>query len=274
MKKISLFLLLGLYTQMLSAQTGHYSLFKPVPKDSLRKEMETDRPNVTESPYTVDAGHLQYETSLVSLERMRSEDGLESTLLLNYADIKLGLLPNTNLHIGVESYGRQTLFPPSGPAETQQGFGDLTLKLKQNLYGNYEGDFSIALMPYVIFPTGRYSGNSLYEMGIMLPVSVKLPDNWKLGVQLKADRLRNEMELGRHTELLESLVLSKTLFEKLEILGETYGSYDMQKHQWHNYIDAALEYALSNDVKIDLGMNHGLQHDAGDTYFVGLAFRY
>ncbi len=37
-----------------------YNLFHPTPKDSLR-EMDPDRPNVTESPYTVDAGHVQYE---------------------------------------------------------------------------------------------------------------------------------------------------------------------------------------------------------------------
>lgn len=265
--KIRIFLLLiwCLQVQLSLAQNISYSLVKPVPKDSLREEMETDRPSITESPYTVEAGHLQYETSIVSLERQRSDDGLQRTLLLNHADIKLGLLRNTNLHIVTESYGW---------SESKHGFGDLTLRLKHNLYGNYQGNFSIALMPYVTFPTNHYSDNRLYENGLMIPMVLKLPGDWKIGLQLEADHKRNERVPGRHTELLESLVLSKVLLGKLELFGETYSSYDLRRHAWRNYVDAAVEYTLSNDVKIDAGMNHGLEHDAGDTYFVGLAFRY
>lgn len=35
-----------------------YSLFKPTPRQFMR-ELTTDRPDQTESPYTVDAGHFQ-----------------------------------------------------------------------------------------------------------------------------------------------------------------------------------------------------------------------
>jgi hypothetical protein len=41
-----------------------YNLCRPVPGVELR-DMETDRPDVTESPITVDAGHFQYESDLV-----------------------------------------------------------------------------------------------------------------------------------------------------------------------------------------------------------------
>ena len=38
------------------ADKRHYHLFNPTPRELLR-EMSTDRPDVTESAFTVDAGH-------------------------------------------------------------------------------------------------------------------------------------------------------------------------------------------------------------------------
>ncbi len=255
------------------AQSHQYSLFHPVPADSVREEMETDRPNVTESPYTVDAGHIQYEASLLNLERKHTEEGLQRTWLVNHADIKLGLLQGTNLHIVFETYGDQAIKSGNHTDESKHGVGDLGLRLKQNIYGNYHGNFSAALMPYITFPTGQYEDSHSVETGLMIPLALKLPNDWKLGMQIEGDYLNNDAEPGRHAELLQSLVISKILFDKLEIFGETYYTRDFAHHSTHSYIDTALEYALSDNFKIDIGLNHGLQRDAGDNYFVGIAFR-
>jgi hypothetical protein len=40
------------------ADKSAFSLFNPTPRELMR-EMSTDRPDTTESPYTVDAGHFQ-----------------------------------------------------------------------------------------------------------------------------------------------------------------------------------------------------------------------
>src|ERR1041385_6021545 len=42
-----------------------YTLFKPTPREGMR-EMSTDRPDKTESPFTVDAGHFQVEADIVN----------------------------------------------------------------------------------------------------------------------------------------------------------------------------------------------------------------
>ncbi|MFN9973748.1 MAG: transporter, partial [Phycisphaerae bacterium] len=41
-----------------------FHLFNPTPRELLR-EVDTDRPDTTESPHTVDAGHFQIEFSFV-----------------------------------------------------------------------------------------------------------------------------------------------------------------------------------------------------------------
>src|SRR5687767_13300570 len=43
---------------------SQYTLFNPVPRD-MRRELSPDRPDRTESPFTVDAGHVQVELSFV-----------------------------------------------------------------------------------------------------------------------------------------------------------------------------------------------------------------
>ncbi|MFC1225577.1 hypothetical protein ACFE6N_17335 [Pedobacter sp. BG31] len=76
--------------KFIMAQTAQkpYSIFSPVPKEKLR-EMETDRPDVTESAITVDAGHFQYESDLFALERERPESSSQKTVTINRANLKM-----------------------------------------------------------------------------------------------------------------------------------------------------------------------------------------
>jgi hypothetical protein len=47
------------------ADKSSYTLFDPVP-DDLMRSFATDRPTKSDSPYTVDAGHFQYEADAVT----------------------------------------------------------------------------------------------------------------------------------------------------------------------------------------------------------------
>jgi hypothetical protein len=42
---------------------SRYTLFNPTP-DHLLRDLTTDRPYISESPFTVDAGHIQIESNL------------------------------------------------------------------------------------------------------------------------------------------------------------------------------------------------------------------
>src|SRR6266436_4230281 len=58
----------GIQDSLARVDKAAYHLFNPTPREYLR-EMVADRPDKTESPYTVDAGHFQVETDLVSYTR-------------------------------------------------------------------------------------------------------------------------------------------------------------------------------------------------------------
>jgi hypothetical protein len=114
-----------------------YSIFKPMPKALMREEMETDRPSITETPHTVEAGHFQLETDLFKMEHQVTETN-EHHYLINQANMKFGLFTNTALQVIVQSFGHQTSEEvETGEKESGHGFGDITVRLKQNIYGNY-----------------------------------------------------------------------------------------------------------------------------------------
>jgi hypothetical protein len=252
-----------------------YNLFKPMPKSLERKQMETDRPNVTETPHTVDAGHFQYETDMFRHQREITTESKQRRWLFNQANLKLGLLKNTALQVIVQSYNKESVTDlATGQKQTGSGFGDLIIRVKQCLFGNYNGSFSVALLPYVKIPTNRYSDNQKYEEGLLVPMVIKLPHDWKIGLQVEGSYLRDDDQPARHMEALQSVVVSHVLFKKLEVFGESFYTYNFKEHKINNFLDAALEFEITPDVKIDAGLNYGLQKAAQKEYFVGLAFRY
>ncbi|EDM38903.1 hypothetical protein PBAL39_22560 [Pedobacter sp. BAL39] len=251
-----------------------FSLFHPVPKAQMR-DMETDRPDVTESPFTVDAGHFQYETDFVRVTRERSEQSQTNTLLINQANLKIGLTGSTAIQIGLQSFGRQKeLDLASGERKVSSGIGDVTLRIKQNLVGNDDGNFALAILPYVKFPSSKYDHQSRFEGGMIVPMLFKLPGEWNLGLQVQADRLKDADAQAMHTEFLQALTLSHALIKGMDGIAETYYTYDLKAHQWSNFLNASVQVEASKDFKLDAGLNCGLQKTASKQYFIGASCRF
>jgi len=249
-----------------------FSLFNPVPRSQMR-EMETDRPDATESPYTIDAGHFQIETDLVRTIREQSESTQTNTFLINQMNVKIGITGSTAVQIGFQTYGRQSEKElDTDEKEITDGHGDLTLRIKQNLIGNDSGNFALALLPYVKFPTSKYE-DSRFEGGVIVPMQYQLPGEWHFGFQVEVDCLKDQDEQAMHTEFLQTLTLSHAIIKGLDGIAETYYTYDFKAHQFSNYINAAIQMDIARDFKLDAGLNLGIQHTAAKHFFVGASLR-
>lgn len=250
----------------------HYSLFDPVPGVEMR-EMQTDRPDVTESPFTVDAGHFQFETDLVRMVKERTMSQNTNTLLINQMNLKIGLNGSTAIQIGFQTYGRQSENDfDSGEKTVREGNGDLTIRVKKNLIGNEGGNFALGLLPYIKFATSNYE-DSVIEGGLIVPMQYKLPHGWNLGFQVEIDRLKDQDANAMHTEFLQTLTISHSIIKGIEGIAETYYTYDFKEHQFSNYINAAIQMDVAKDVKLDAGLNLGIQHTAAKHYFIGASYR-
>src|SRR6185503_15979742 len=132
--------LTGLAADPSTADKSKYSLFNPTPRELMR-ELSTDRPDKTESAYSVDAGHFQVEMDLVSYAYDHDTAGAANTRVDAWAiapiNFKVGLLNNVDLQTVIETYNHVTIHDRLTGTKTRlSGFGDITSRVKVNLWGN------------------------------------------------------------------------------------------------------------------------------------------
>jgi outer membrane putative beta-barrel porin/alpha-amylase len=256
---------------------SQFNLFHPTP-DALMREMATDRPDKTESAYTVDAGHFQVEMDMLAYTYDRSKHEKAEGLAIAASNLKVGVLNNLDLQIIVETYNIQrTKDRDTGMNSRMSGFGDLTLRSKINLWGNDGGPSALSVMPFVKLPTaGDDLGNGAVEGGVIFPFAMELPSEWGLGAQIQVDHVRDSSGSSYHQEFSNTVAVSHDIVENLGFYIELFNSVSNERHSaWIATFDFGFTYAVTRDIQLDAGMNIGLT-DAADDFnpFIGLSMRY
>src|SRR5678816_3384557 len=86
---------------------SRYTIFDPTPREQMR-EMSTDRPDKTESAYTVDAGHFQVEMDVLNYSWDRDNGLPGDTRIESVAiapmNLKVGLCNRADLQVMLEPY--------------------------------------------------------------------------------------------------------------------------------------------------------------------------
>jgi hypothetical protein len=260
-----------------SADKDGYNLFNPTPV-KLMRELNTDRPDKTESPYTVDAGHFQAEMDFVVLTLDREDDVRSRTWNVAPVNFKVGLLNNVDLQVIFDSYFDVRL---QGHAvqrrETNSGVGDLTTRLKINLWGDDGGPTAFGLIPFLKAPTNTNGlGNDAVEGGVIFPLAVALPGKWDMGMETEVDFMRNAANTGYHPEFVNSITFGHDLIGKLGGYAEFFSDVSTERGAgWVGTLDAGLVYQLTENVQLDAGCNFGVARSADNLQpFTGLSIRF
>lgn len=259
-----------------------YTLFNPVP-DRLLRDLTTDRPDITESPFTVDAGHIQFESTIFGYTRTaRDVDGTVADIYeIGTTNVRIGLTNNTEAGFIWQPYGVvHTHGGPNG-ATTQSGIGSLELRGKVNLWGNDTFDktgWALALLPFVILPTDRHNGISLEfaEGGLIVPLSIKLPDKFELTTNIGVDWTRNDAVDDYHAEALASASLSYEWTDKLGTYYEVAGRFNTGDPRGDTVVlGTGVTYQPSKNVQFDAGINVGVTRAADRINpFAGVSVRF
>lgn len=258
-----------------------YHLLKPVPEQYMR-ELSTDRPDKTESAYTVDAGHFQIESDLLSYSfdknTQAGNDTRTSSWSFGTLNLKAGLCNRVDLQFVLEPYSKvRTDDRNSPPIIRQHGFGDIQTRLKVNLWGNDGGRTAAAVMPFIKYPTASEGlGNGAYEGGVIVPLSLDLGRGWGLGLMTEFDSNKNESGVGHHTEFVNSITVSHDIVGKLGGYVEFWSLVpNEQNAPWVGTFDLGLTYGLTSNIQIDGGVNLGVTKSADDVSpFLGITFRF
>ncbi len=255
-----------------------YSISNPTPKKYMR-EMSTDRPDQTESPYTVDAGHIQIEKDTISgtwdHNRAGGLDQMTREMVFGNANIKIGLTNTIDLQIMAAVLTTSHIEDRLLATNTDtSGVGELTTRLKINLWGNDGGTDACAIMPYIKWPLPKSElRNGQIEGGLILPYSVALNETQSLGVMAQVDVVNSDTD-GVQMQYLTTATFGQSLSDKIGGYVEVATRF-IPKAECQAQLDFGITYRPSEDMQLDVGASVGITREAPDVVvFSGITCRY
>lgn len=250
-----------------------YDLFHPTPRKYMRP-MVPDRPGITESPYTVDAGHFQLESDGLRLLNSRDGNARDQSLYLNHVLMKIGLTNQTDLQVGINSYTINKHWEDkTTKPERQARLGDMVVRLKRNILGDDNKRFALAAIGYVRLPTGKAVGDGAVEYGLLVPVVYKLPHDWNVGAQAEAEWLYDRESASHFLLLTPTFTIDKEFTEWLEGFVELVGYWDTSQNRWKSSVNLGPQFDVSKNLQFDIGTHIALNSQTDHEYFVGFSFR-
>lgn len=255
---------------------SQYNLFNPTPENRMR-DLSPDRPDATESAYTVDAGHCQLEMDFFNYTYDKT--GGTTTKAWNIGDFnfKVGLLNNVDVQMVYDNYLNVNTKDGAGHSTTQSGFGDFTTRLKINLWGDDVGKTAFALLPYATFPTSTdHLGNDAVDGGVIFPFGVSLPHGFDLSLETGIGSFQDENDNRYHEEFIASASVDHQLIGKVSAFLEFYSNFaTADRAGWLGTVDAGLEYLVTKNIQLDCDCYFGVTPAAPDfNPFAGITMRF
>jgi len=273
-------LFLGVDAQQLSQDKITHSLFNPTPTGDLRA-MNTDRPDKTDSPITVDAGHVQLEMDLANFTygSPNSAHGYVTTEDYRVAPLncRIGVLSDMDIQLVVSPWEwNRVKDEGNGKVEQKSGFGDIVLRDKVNLVGVDTGFFALALVPFLKLPTAQdHLGNGAVEGGLGIPFAFDVP-GWDVGFESAFSYNRNDTKDGYHAEIENSVSIGHALIGALSYHWEFFSSVSAVRNSgWIGTFDTWFTYPIDENLIVDTGVYIGVSNLADNWHpWIGMAWRY
>ncbi|MCX9148324.1 transporter [Erythrobacter sp. WG] len=249
--------------------------------DRLR-DLTTDRPDIAESPYTVDPGHIQIETTLIGYTRSRRDPAGVATDSYEFAtsNLRIGLTDRLELDLVWQPYG---IVDPRRGGAPARGIGSVTIRAKYNLWGNdgpsQPGDTALGLLPYVTLPTDADNGVSEREVsfGLIVPVALELGGGFALGMNAGANFTREDARDRFDASVLAVASLGFAWTERLGSYAEVAWEFSRGGPDGGDVVtlDTGLTFRIAENWQLDAGINVGVTRAADPIApFIGFAARF
>jgi hypothetical protein len=207
---------------------SQYTLFNPTPVDKMRA-FSTDRPTKSNVPYTVDAGHVQYEGDLFiyGYDNISTPDTNITSWTVGNPTFKLGLLNNVDFEVNFSFYNSIRSATVSAGAYTiARGFGDTFTRFKWNLFGNDGDGPALALIPYAKWPTAPMApqgvGNGYIEGGLIAPFAMPVPGGFTAILMGEMDIVKNSFDGNYRVNIPALLNISRPIIENVTAYAEIF----------------------------------------------------
>lgn len=245
------------------------------------RDFASDRPDVTEGPFTVDAGHIQVETTLFGYTRSPADDAgvAADTYEFGTTNLRLGVTDRLELDVVWQPYG---ILDPRGSGFTERGIGSVDLRAKLNLWGNdgpaRPGDTALALLPYVTLPTDGDNGIGADEVafGLIVPLAIDLGGGLGLGLNGAANFTRSAEDATYDAAVLTSASLAYEWSDRIGTYAEVVWEFSRSDPAGDVVtLDTGLTFRVAKDLQLDMGVNIGATRAADRVaMFLGMAARF
>ena len=235
------------------------------------RPLSTDRPDRTESPYTVPRGWMQIESDLASWGRITGDDEQVTATQIATLNMKIGVTNRIDLQVLFNPYVRTDTEIAGLPSEEDDATGQAGLRAKFNVFGNDSDGAAFALLPFATVPTDEDPMFDFVSWGMVTPFSMPLGENAALSAMLGLTRNDNDDWWTTSSASLGSaiagdfggfveLYLSRNSFDNDAIDDAT--------------VDVGLTYA-PGDWQLDAGVYRGLADETEDwRFFLGASGRF
>jgi Putative MetA-pathway of phenol degradation len=236
----------------------------------------TDRPTKANVVCTVPVDRFQLESSAIGWVETKAGGVRTEVLSVASSFVKYGLSDRSDLQIGFTPYVRIKT-KEAGESSSISGFGDVIVRYKHRLTAD-EDPVQVALIPLVKLPTAKRGiGNRKVEGGLAAPISFALAGPVTATLGPEVDLLADGDGHGRHLALVNLINLSAPIAPRLTLAGELWSNFNFDPDGTIEQAsaDAALAYAASNNVQLDVGANLGLTRDTPDLEaYAGVSVRF
>lgn len=254
---------------------SRYHLFKPTPKNLMR-EMHTDRPDVTETPFTVDAGHWQLEFDFLNLyrhpiSRKRSEtdllflNGIAKVGIAQFADLEIVFSANQWHFPDKRNIQQDTVF-------RRRGLGDIGLRAKFNLFGNAHEKYGLAVMPSLLIPLNNKASEEVWIPGLCAIWAISLGEKWELGGQVDYYSIFDKQKTPLFNEYWATIEAGYDISSRWSVFVE-YVAILSERNRYLHTANGGVIFEITPNFRLDLAFNAGLNRWSPSTIFTGFSFR-
>jgi hypothetical protein len=260
---------------------SQYNLFDPTP-DDLMRDFSPDRPDKTDGPYTVDAGHLQLEMDFANYTDTKNTIDGNTSRFQQYqiapTELRLGVTNNSEADLVMETYEIQKIHDYT--ADTRQyleGYGDTDLKYKLNFFGNDTDGLAMGSISYIKIPTNHDNiGNDSVEGGQSLTADYTW-GKFDIGAETEIDAARNIENDNFHAEFINSVTVHRDIIANiLNAYVEFYADVPSNNDfPWIGTVDIGLILSMTKNTEWDFGINMGVTRGAPQwNPFTGMSVRF
>lgn len=205
----------------------------------LYSQISTDRPNQTESPFTLSVGHIQIETGISIEDSQSNINTLFRIGIINGIEVRLNsnYLMNDNITVLKKS-----------------SFSDFEVGAKFKIWGESNDKTKIGFLTHLSIPTApEVFSNNEYGLISRVLISHDLINDSQIGYNLGYNKYSNY-----NGELIYTIEYGRSL-GSFGVFFELFGN-ESSNNSSLNF-DSGIIYLIDNDKQLDLSIGRGLNND-------------